>query len=262
MKQKGFTLIELLVVIAIIAILAAILFPVFAQARDRARQTQCLSNCRQIGLATQAYAQDYDETLLTLWFYTNEDRYRNPMFQRYSFGMWAPLLMPYLKNKEVFLCPNGPNRGEHFEFGPANDRYLINLGYNEYIFRGVEIPWVGVPTMARLASFPEGVVNIALIADSSLGGWFHNWGDADNGTGLPVRGEHPQWGMHRIKCANGYWGPTDGGFNMCRYRHLDGGANIVYCDGHAAFMPGKRIRGGRLMDCESPVVDPTKPMCR
>lgn len=262
MKQKGFTLIELLVVIAIIAILAAILFPVFAQARDKARQTQCLSNCRQIGIGTQIYAQDYDETLLTLWYYTNEDRYRNPMYQRYSFGMWAPLLMPYIKNKEVFLCPNGPNRGEHFEFGPPEDRYLINLGYNEYIFRGVEISWVGVPTMARLASFPEGVASIALIADSSLGGWFHNWGDADNGTGLPVRGEHPQWGMHRLKCANGYWGPPEGGFNMCRYRHIDGGANIVYCDGHAAFMPGKRIRGGRLMDCESPVVDPTKPLCR
>ena len=60
--KKGFTLIELLVVIAIIAILAAILFPVFAQARDKARQVGCLSNLRQIGLATQLYAQDYDET--------------------------------------------------------------------------------------------------------------------------------------------------------------------------------------------------------
>src|SRR5437899_22610 len=62
MRRTGFTLIELLVVIAIIAILAAILFPVFAQARDKARQATCLSNCKQIGLAHMMYAQDYDET--------------------------------------------------------------------------------------------------------------------------------------------------------------------------------------------------------
>src|SRR6476646_9444866 len=61
-SRSGFTLIELLVVIAIIAILAAILFPVFAQARDKARQAACLSNCKQLGLAWSMYAQDYDET--------------------------------------------------------------------------------------------------------------------------------------------------------------------------------------------------------
>ena len=60
--RKAFTLIELLVVVAIIAILAAILFPVFAQAREKARQATCLSNCKQIGLASNMYVQDYDET--------------------------------------------------------------------------------------------------------------------------------------------------------------------------------------------------------
>ena len=64
MKRRGFTLIELLVVIAIIAILAAILFPVFARAREKARQTSCLSNLKQVGLASNMYLQDYDERLV------------------------------------------------------------------------------------------------------------------------------------------------------------------------------------------------------
>src|SRR5438034_11408057 len=78
MKRRGFTLIELLVVIAIIAILAAILFPVFAQAREKARQTSCLSNLKQIGLASMMYRQHYDELFApgyytqpqTQWFFT------------------------------------------------------------------------------------------------------------------------------------------------------------------------------------------------
>ncbi|HZP81820.1 MAG TPA: prepilin-type N-terminal cleavage/methylation domain-containing protein, partial [Chthonomonadaceae bacterium] len=68
-QRKGFTLIELLVVIAIIAILAAILFPVFAQAREKARAATCLSNVKELGLAHQMYAQDYDEQLVTSWSY-------------------------------------------------------------------------------------------------------------------------------------------------------------------------------------------------
>lgn len=259
MKRQAFTLIELLIVITIIAILAAILFPVFAQAREKARQTQCLSNCRQLAIATQVYAQDYDETFLTLWFYTNNDYQRNPLFQRYNVFMWAPLLMPYVKNKDIFRCPSGPINPPSFQGGPPEDTYIVNLGYNEYIFRGVEIQGIGNPTFARLSDFQAGLTQIALISDSALGGWFHDWGNHD-GPRLPIEGEHPLWGMHRIKCANGYWGRR-GNYGECIYRHPDGGANIVHCDGHAQFMPGKRIRGGVDLPCESPVVDPRKPMC-
>jgi len=93
MKKQGFTLIELLVVIAIIAILAAILFPVFSQAREKARQTQCLSNLRQIGQAALMYLQDWDEYCL------------HQCNANMQIGSWAAVLQPYVKNWNVYWCP-------------------------------------------------------------------------------------------------------------------------------------------------------------
>ena len=93
-SRKGFTLIELLVVIAIIAILAAILFPVFSRAREKARETACLSNLKQLGLANHMYAQDYDEQFVI------EDTVGNPQL-RLTRG-----LTPYVKNRQIFYCPS------------------------------------------------------------------------------------------------------------------------------------------------------------
>lgn len=103
MSKKGFTLIELLVVIAIIAILAAILFPVFAQAREKARQTQCVSNLRNSATAVLMYAQDYDETMPMSFYYmvgTNNLPCAMTMLS---------LVAPYLKNKDVYRCPSEPD---------------------------------------------------------------------------------------------------------------------------------------------------------
>ncbi len=97
-KDKGFTLIELLVVIAIIAILAAILFPVFARAREKARQSSCLSNVKQIALGVLMYAQDYDERLLA---------YRSEGVKI----SWVTLVDPYVKNPQVWHCPSYGNEG-------------------------------------------------------------------------------------------------------------------------------------------------------
>src|ERR1051326_6389239 len=99
-RRTGFTLIELLVVIAIIAVLAAILFPVFARAREKARQTTCLSNQRQIGLALLMYAEDYDGMIVP-WA-------RGPGYpgEPEADRLWGGLLQPYLKNRGVLFCPS------------------------------------------------------------------------------------------------------------------------------------------------------------
>ena len=95
-STKGFTLIELLVVIAIIAILSAILFPVFAKAREKARQSQCTSNMKQIGLALTQYVQDYDESMPNLYYVAADaNQY-----------WWEFMIQPYLKSTAIYQCPS------------------------------------------------------------------------------------------------------------------------------------------------------------
>ena len=96
-RQRGFTLIELLVVIAIIAILAAILFPVFARAREKARQSACQSNLKQIGSAFMMYSQDYDEQMVFNYMYD---------VTRVRLWWWEDRLQPYMKNLQIFICPS------------------------------------------------------------------------------------------------------------------------------------------------------------
>src|ERR1051326_7169441 len=99
--RRGFTLIELLVVIAIIAILASILFPVFAQAREKARQISCISNGKQMILAWQMYSQDYDELVVP---------YSTTGCSGGAYAMpWNSSLQPYTKNDQITTCPDVPS---------------------------------------------------------------------------------------------------------------------------------------------------------
>ncbi len=146
-KMKAFTLIELLVVIAIIAILAAILFPVFAQAREKARQASCLSNTKQMALASMMYVQDYDEQFYAHRYncyapgttspridcpqYLNGDGTLKPEASMLTLGKsaqryyWVYLLQPYIKSYDLFKCPSAPNA---FVPGAASAPNCTGLG--------------------------------------------------------------------------------------------------------------------------------------
>jgi len=134
--RRAFTLIELLVVIAIIAILAAILFPVFAQAREKARATSCLSNMKQLGTAFAMYLQDYDEVVLP--------RYQacpstGPVDKTQK--LWTDTLQPYIKNKQIFICPSTNGTAFYCDqwtqwdatIEPTNTRGYLSIGYNQTI---------------------------------------------------------------------------------------------------------------------------------
>src|SRR5215212_7031284 len=106
MRRQAFTLIELLVVIAIIAILAAILFPVFAQAREKARQATCLSNMKQWSIGTKMYLSDYDETVVPCYLYTVHGSSGTLKTGAPVLQWWSDLLDPYVKNDKVWHCPD------------------------------------------------------------------------------------------------------------------------------------------------------------
>ncbi len=144
MRRKGFTLIELLVVIAIIAILAAILFPVFAKAREKARQTSCLSNERQLATAILSYAQDYDETfpLKVDPASPGGDWWYQYFFCNGDVGYWGAYasdaagcfnaIIPYIKNRQIFRCPSGQ---ENHWATPGPDSTSTNYNYNGFAHR-------------------------------------------------------------------------------------------------------------------------------
>ena len=204
-RLRGFTLIELLVVIAIIAILAAILFPVFAQMKERARQTACASNCRQLGTALTVYTDDCDGTLP--WNpYPGVKSIVDGSPQPSTH--WALLLMPYIKSQDIFRCPS-------WEGNAASANYpcpfKVGYGFNEWA-----IGDYGRPMRPSEMKSPS---KVAVLADSDFmwGSWF-GWGYDQDHDGVVEK----------------YWISSNPASNW-RYgmpRHR-GGINFVYADGHS-----------------------------
>ena len=121
LRRRAFTLIELLVVIAIIAILASILFPVFAQAREKARSGSCRSNLKQLMVACQMYTSDNDE----YWPSNSSRDWISPVETPNQRSNWYTQLQPYIKNEAVFDCPSAP-RGTLYQAGRVNTAYYTN----------------------------------------------------------------------------------------------------------------------------------------
>lgn len=180
-RRKAFTLIELLVVIAIIAILAAILFPVFAQAKVSAKKSVSLSNMRQVATAFSLYLGDYDDTVPALYYY---DANNLSIASTQGFYYWPVLLMPYAKSESIFLCPldtdddsvladsSGrgrfdPNNSLHFYIMGANPSYGLNYRYLNTRISGLDpngtnpTPFYFIGKSATAASAPATTVLFA-----------------------------------------------------------------------------------------------------
>ena len=166
MKRRGFTLIELLVVIAIIAILAAILFPVFAKAREKARQSSCNSNVKQMSLGMQMYAGDYDQTYPTDWItlpggtaWTN----------RYT---WRAMIYPYVKNLQLYTCPSDASRAYVGALAGVclNDEGNIPAGYGDNTMHYVGGPPTSPGIMYCRESQMGSTAELIMMGDSTGGG--------------------------------------------------------------------------------------------
>lgn len=224
MKQRAaFTLIELLVVIAIIAVLAAILLPVFAQAREKARTIACLSNERQLGIGVQLYVQDYDERLFLYAGAGNPSQSRTGIIVPSDSAviplLWWNAIGPYLRNLGILRCPSDSNPTP----SSAPDGSLSIL---RSYFAARSIEALGLAQIAQ----PASAVVFAEKWPSS--------GDNEEG-------DNPDVWMEVFKGDLDYY-PTYDASALVANRHA-GGANFTFVDGHARWIRPESVGGSSLL---------------
>ena len=243
MNRKAFTLIELLVVIAIVAILAAILFPVFAQAREKARQTACLSNAKQLGLGMAQYIQDYDENF--------------PVGRNYPWcpAGWAGNLYPYVKSDGAFFCQDDTGVGDGISFGMNINMFknvsstvamlspvsqFISPARTILLFETSGTNWGPGNSSLVTASLDAAQQGYYSAVGNGMGGMYSPQGLAQCTTSPCGTGQSLRYATGPIRYA-----PTSpvNAFDSLTGRH-SGGAVYLMADCHAKWFKPSMITGG------------------
>ncbi len=220
-ERKAFTLIELLVVIAIIAILAAILFPVFARARENARRASCQSNLKQIGLGIMQYTQDYDEKMPMMFYYLNGGS--SPLF------WWEDTLQPYLKSYQIFVCPSQSFTGSlgQYTYNRSLAGYTYPPGFPTTLYYSYATNAVGnPPSGSQTQPFGNAGTSLAAIEDVATTLMvFDAYGYTKEVT---------IWDRTDASATPALCTANPDGGNCLSRRHLEG-TNLLFFDGHVKF---------------------------
>lgn len=272
-RIKAFTLIELLVVIAIIAILAAILFPVFAQAKEAAKKTQCLSNVKQITLGMMLYVGDYDD-VLPRSAYWDWDPVAGWATAAGGMHEWSQVILPYIKNGReqmlsyagaaggpgtIFACPSSVVQGQMNTYGVHSDMFpqcLNWMGASPSVCTAPRPTTVVDDPAAKAMMLEKGSANSGLVStfvfDTRAIDWTGIWNDPAAQTNDIV------FQAPNYNTVTGQKGDCDGGVPWSwppdctffpRFRH-SGAANVGFFDGHAKSMKKLMLNYGKNIKIE------------